>query len=68
MEKIFELLGINRKLVQNAVEALGNDSQKGTLWSQENMKAIPTSPLTLQKRKRYNALCSLIGIPDLFDC
>lgn len=67
MEKIFALVGIDRKNVENAINAMQRDSQMGTVLSQENTKLVPITPLTLERCKRYNSLCTLIGVPKLLD-
>jgi hypothetical protein len=67
MEKVFSLVGIDRSHVQNAIDAMQRDSQMGTALSQANTKGIPITPLTLERCKRYNSLCTMIGVPCLFD-
>lgn len=68
MEKVFSLLGIHRKYIRNSINAMDQDSQQGTVLSQARTKSIATTGLTLAKCKRYNALCTTIGLPSLFEC
>ncbi|CAF1243330.1 unnamed protein product [Rotaria sordida] len=61
---VFDVCGISKSLIPEALTALNRDSQAGTLLSRDKMAQIKSLELSKLDRKRLNEIAKRMELPE----
>ncbi|CAF3919675.1 unnamed protein product [Rotaria sp. Silwood1] len=64
LSAVFDVCGISKLLIPEAVTALNRDSQAGTMLSRDKMAQVKNLELTALDRKKLNELVKKMELPE----
>ncbi|CAF1133032.1 unnamed protein product [Rotaria sordida] len=64
LSAVFDVCGISKLLISEAVTALNRDSQAGTILSRDKMAQVKNLELTTLDRKKLNELVKKMELPE----